>query len=173
MLHNPYMLMGLLWQWHHRDDKGFELMWLCAAIVGPFTAQSAWEASQLQTALGCSWRQQKELQWVTYLGWLRKQRWRRGDAALLQPICAHSRAKAEHGIPVLLICRGDANSGWQHSVSGRTLWEKQPRCTFPEDKMVTQRGRKKKTQLCPNVLNISLPIFWNDNCNLGTIKYGN
>lgn len=41
------------------------------------------------------------------------------DAALLQTICARSRAWGEHGASVLLTCETDANSGWQHAVEDR------------------------------------------------------
>lgn len=100
--HNPFQLMS--------SDKGIrDMIKVLAMTVGTvcgssswavysFVFYSAWEASQLQTGLCCSWRLQKKLQWVTYLGWLRKRRWRRGDAALLQPICAHSGARGEDGI---------------------------------------------------------------------------
>lgn len=117
---NPYRLMSF--------DNGIrDVIKALALTVGTvcgssswavysFVFCSAWEASQLQTGLCCSWRLQKKLQWVTYLGWLRKQRWRRGDAALLQPICAHSGARGEDGI----LCHWSAKVMLTRADS--TLW---------------------------------------------------
>lgn len=49
------------------------------------------------------------------------------DAALLQPICVHSRVRGEDSTPVLLICKGDADCGWQHCGGwrggGQIGWE--------------------------------------------------
>lgn len=95
---------------------------VCRALVRLFTAPCVWrvwEASQLQTVLCYSWRLQKKLQWVTYLGRRSMQRWCMEDRALLQPICAQSRLRREEVDPVLLIYRGDGKSVWQHAVGDR------------------------------------------------------
>lgn len=97
---------------------------VCGVVVGQLKALCASRPGKHPScyrqdcvvAGGC----RKKLQWVTYLGYFRKQHWRRGDAALLQPICARSRARGRGWQSVLLICKGDANSGWQGTVRDRS-----------------------------------------------------
>lgn len=96
---------------------------VCEVVVGQFTALCAsWPGrhpSCYRQDCVVAGGYRKKLQWVTYLGYFRKQRWRGGDAALLQPICARSRARGRGWQSVLLICKGDANSGWQGTVRDR------------------------------------------------------
>lgn len=120
------------------------------AVVGPFTALRASRPGKHPScrqdsvvAGGC---RKSCSEWHIWAG-LEKQCWRRGDAALLQPICAHSRARGEDGVlcywsPKVKLTLADS-ALW----GTETLGEVTRPGTFSDDETLTKKVSRSKSYL--------------------------
>lgn len=97
----------------------------CGAIVGLLILLFAsWLAMhpRLQTGLCCSWRLQKKLQWLTYLGCFRTQCWRRARCCSLTANMCSFQSRRGWWRSVLLILTLSDSARRESETLGTVTW---------------------------------------------------